>query len=96
MPSSDPLESTDQSETVESTEQQERESKVEETVPRPAPRLDSLLKDKQFASSVSLPKTQLTAPKPSVWESKWFAISLVGGLIAVAVIVLVVTLILVN
>jgi serine/threonine-protein kinase len=98
MPSAeDPLETSENAETAdapESVEQQPTRSDLEDLVP--APPLVSLLKDEKFAQGVTLPKTQLVTPEPTIWESKWFAISVVGGLIAVALLVVVVTLILVN
>ncbi len=58
--------------------------------------LDSLLKDKQFAKGAALPRTQLTAPKPTVWESAWLPFAIIGGLVGVAVLVSIITWMLVG
>lgn len=53
--------------------------------------LDLLLSDEQFAKKAALPRTQLTAPKPTVWEAKWLPYAIIGGLVGVALVVATVT-----
>jgi serine/threonine-protein kinase len=53
--------------------------------------LDSLLQDEKFARRATLPTTQLTAPKETIWESRWLPFAVIGGLLAVTLLVVVLT-----
>ncbi len=54
--------------------------------------LDSLLKDKKFAKGATMPRTQLTAPKPTVWTATWLPYAIIGALVSIALLVLIITL----